>query len=117
MRLQIKLRFVDLAFTNGLQILQNLFRNQRQFKSIDLTVHIDMEPGCIETYFDLKLEILWGNCSSRQCQNVSRNSGGVQHLSRIREKSRNSGGGGDSVPHTHKLTKIMGLCGLQDGRQ
>ena len=34
-----------------------------------------MEPGCIETYFGLKLVILGRNCSSRQCQKVSRKSG------------------------------------------
>ena len=39
--------------SNAIEILQNLFRIQR-FKSIDF---IDMKPGCIETYFDLKLVI------------------------------------------------------------
>ena len=46
---------VDYTWARGLQILQNLFRNQRRFKSINFTVHIDMEPGCIETYFDRNL--------------------------------------------------------------
>ena len=82
--------------SNALQILQNLFIYQRGFKSIDFTVHINMEPDHIETYFGLKLVSLGGHCSSRQCQKVSRNSGGFQHFSRIWEKSRNSGGGGGS---------------------
>ena len=66
---------------------------------MDCTIRIDMEPSCLETYLGPKLVILEGNGSSRQCQKVSRNSGGVQHFSQIRDKSRNSGGGGDSVPH------------------
>ena len=39
---------------NAIEILQNLFRNQR-LKSIDF---IDMEPDSIETYFGLKLVII-----------------------------------------------------------
>ena len=66
--------------SNGLQILQNLFIYQRGFKSIDFTVHINMEPDHIETYFGLKLVSLGGHCSSRQCQKVSRNSGGFPLL-------------------------------------
>ena len=61
--------------SNALQNLQNLFINQRKFQTIDLTVHIKMEPGPIETYFGLKHVILRGHCSSRQCQN---NFGGIR---------------------------------------
>ena len=53
--------------SNALQILQNLFI-------------INMEAGRIKTYFGLKLVILGENSSSRQCQKVSRNSGGIQEV-------------------------------------
>ena len=63
--------------SNATQILQDLFRILRRFKSIDFTVHIYMEPGCIETFFGLKLVILGRNCSSRELPKVSRISGGI----------------------------------------
>ena len=63
--------------SNATQILQDLFRILRRFKSIDFTGHIYMEPGCIETFFGMKLVILGRNCSSRELPKVSRISGGI----------------------------------------
>ena len=39
-----------------------------------------MELGRIETYYDLKLFSLGEHCSSRQCQKVSQNSGGIREV-------------------------------------
>ena len=44
-RLQIIHRLVAFAFT--CQIRYKFFRNQRGFKSINFTLHIDMEPGVL----------------------------------------------------------------------
>ena len=58
-----------------------------------------MELGRIETYYGLKLFSLGEHCSSRQCQKVSQNSGGIREVSaflRIWEKSRNLEGVGGS---------------------